>query len=452
MASAAPVNMRLTPRLFFCLLMAAVAGLPRPAGAASPTPAVKAVDFLNSLGVCTHVAQGVDDASKSAACLAYAGLRNLRDDGSLAHVVDWINIYKRSGVRTCLLTNHSIPDTLAMAKQLKAAGALLAVEGPNEPNNWPVAYEGQTSGFNTTSLPVAHFQRDLYHAVKAEPLLAGTPVFHSSEAGGAEKDNVGLQFLTIPSGAGTLMPDGTRYADYANPHNYVCGHSGNLVDNVCWNATSPTLNGDWDGLYGEYGLTWHGKFSGYANGQLLTLPRVCTETGWTTRGKGSITEEQQGRIFLNLYLDGFKQGWKYTFIYMLRDDPNQGYWGLFDTGYQAKVSGKYLHNLTTILADKGSPAKAGELAYSLPGAPATVHDLLLQKGDGTFALAVWDERLTGSDRVTVRLDGAPARVKGYDPTIGTAPTRALSRVNSLTLTLSDHPVILAVPRQARRAS
>ncbi len=46
------------------------------------------------------------------------------------------------------------------------------------------------------------------------------PVWSISE-GGAEVDNVGLQFLTIPEGAGTLLPAGTRYADSANVHNYI---------------------------------------------------------------------------------------------------------------------------------------------------------------------------------------------------------------------------------------
>jgi hypothetical protein len=30
-----------------------------------------------------------------------------------------------------------------------------------------------------------------------------------------------LQYLTVPTGAGAAMPDGTQYADYANVHNYV---------------------------------------------------------------------------------------------------------------------------------------------------------------------------------------------------------------------------------------
>lgn len=436
--------------LRLCLALPFLTAMTGPAGAAAearPVTAARAADFLDSLGVCTHMAQGIDDPTKSAACLTYAGIRSLRDDGSLAHVPDWIAVHKQSGARVCLLTNRDIPETLTMAERLNAAGALLAVEGPNEPNNWPVTYEGQKSGYDTTALPIARFQAALYQAVKADPALKGIPVFHSSEAGGSEKDNAGLQFLTIPPGAGTLMPDGTKFADYANTHNYVCGHSSVLVDNAGWNATSPTLNADWDGLYVEYGRTWHGHFPGYTDAQLETLPRVCTETGWTTQGKGSLTPEQQGRVLLNLYLDGFKRGWKYTFVYMLRDDPGQGSWGLFDTNYQPKASATYLHNLTTLLAESAKPAKAAKLrtlAYAIPNRPATVHDLLLQKRDGTLILAVWDERASGSDTITVDLGRAQAGVTLSDPTLGTAPVKTLGRVRSVPLTLSDHPVLLTL--------
>jgi hypothetical protein len=406
------------------------------------TTAVPVDQFLGSIGACAHIAQGVDAPSQSATAMSYAGLRNLRDDGNPNAVSDWISMHQSAGIRLCVLSNQDVASTISMAKQLNAAGALLAVEGPNEPNNFPVTYEGQTSSSSTTFVPVAHFQRDLYAAVKAEPSLSGIPVFHSSEAGGSEPDNVGLQFLTIPADAGTTMPTGTQYADYANTHNYVCGHSNQLVDNVAWNASDPTLNGDWDGLYVEYGHTWHGGFTGYSNADLVTLPRVTTETGWLTTGTGAITEEQQARIFLNLYLSAFKQGFAYTFIYMLRDDPNQGYWGLFDTSYNPKTSGTYLHNLTTILADTGARAP-GKLDYSIAAEPATVHDLLLQRSDGTFALVVWDEKPSGgSDLVTVDLGSSRATVAVFDPTTGTSPGQTLHDVSSVPLTLSDHPEIL----------
>jgi hypothetical protein len=408
------------------------------------TTAVSLDAFLDSIGVCTHVAQGIDDPAKSATAMTYAGLRNLRDDGNPSTVSSWISMHQSAGIRVCVLSNQDVSSTLAMAKQLNAAGALLAVEGPNEPNNFAVTYMGQTSGYMTTFAPVANFQRDLYAAVKAEPSLAGIPVFHSSEAGGSEPDNVGLQFLAIPADAGTTMPAGTKYADYANTHNYVCGHSNQLVDNVAWNASDPTLNGDWDGPYVEYGHTWHKGFAGYSNPDLVTLPRVTTETGWVTTGTGAITEEQQGRVFMNLYLSAFKRGFSYTFIYMLRDDPNQGYWGLFDTSYVPKTSGTYMHNLTTILAGSGTKTP-GKLDYSIASEPETVHDLLLQKSDGTFALIVWDERQTGgSDMVTVNLGKARNEVTVFDPTTGTVPTEAAHAASSVTLTLTDHPVVIAL--------
>jgi hypothetical protein len=412
-----------------------------PQGDETGVTAVLADTFLSSLGVCTHVGQGVDAPTPSATALSFAGIRNIRDDGTPAHIADWTAMHASSGVRMSLLTNQDIASTVTMATELNAAGALLDVEGPNEPNNEPVTYEGATSS-STTFVPVADFQRDLYAAVKSTAALRGIPVFHSSEAGGSEPDDVGLQFLTIPTGAGIAMPDGTEYADYANIHNYVCGHSQVLSDNVAWNASDPTLNGDWDGLYVEYGKTWNKGYAGYANADLLTLPRVTTETGWLTMGTGAITEEQQARVFLNLYLSAFTRGFSYTFIYMLRDDPVQGYWGLFDTSYDPKTSGTYIHNLTTILADTagGAPLK---LDYVIMNEPTTVHDLLLQKKDGTFHLAVWDDRPTGgSDTVIVDLTKVRPKVSLYDPTMGTLPIGTMQNVSEVMLTLTDHPVIL----------
>ena len=414
------------------------------AGNADPTgvTAIAADDFLRSLGVCTHVGQGIDAPTESAKALTFAGLRNIRDDGRPSHVKDWIAMHAAAGVRLSLLTNQDVPGTIDMAKQLNAASALLAVEGPNEPNNFAVTYGGATSGFDTTFVPVAKLQRDLYAAVKAEPALAGIPVFHASEAGGSEPDDVGLQFLTIPAGATIAMPAGTKYADYANVHNYVSGHSAKLIDDVAWKASDPTLNGDWDGLYVEYGHTWHKGFAGYSNAELVTLPKVTTETGWQTAGTGSITEDQQARLFLNLYLSAFARGFSYTFVYMLRDDPTQGSWGLFDVSWAPKKSATYLHALTTILADTaGKPPQ--KLDYAIASAPATVHQMLLQKSTGAFALLVWNDRpLGGSDAVTIDLKRPRATVTTYDPTLGTTPTATLHDVASVPLTLTDHPVVV----------
>jgi hypothetical protein len=107
----------------------------------------------------------------------------------------------------------------------------------------------------------------------------------------------------------------------------------------------------------------------------------------------------------------------------------------------------YLHNLTTILADRDALARPGQLKYSIPEQPATVHEMLLQKSDGTFALVVWGERLKGADEVTVHWSGTYPLVKVYDPTTGTEPVQTRREIKSLKLTLSDHPLIIALGKK-----
>ena len=276
------------------------------------------------------------------------------------------------------------------AKPLAAVDALLAFEGNNEPNNWGVIYQGEAGGGSASSwLAVAKLQRDLYRAVKSDPMLEKYPVWSISE-GGAQKDNVGLQFLTIPAGAGTVMPEGTRYADFANVHNYIYHPNAAAVeDNKTWNAADPTSACKVDGLYGNYGVTWAQHFRGYSETELLTLPRVTTETGATIGG--AITEEVHALNLMNLYLSQFKRGWSHTAVYLLRDRTDEGgnqSFGYFHADYRPRKAAVYLHHLTTILADDGSLAQPGQLSYSVPERPATVHDLLLQRSDATFQLVM----------------------------------------------------------------
>jgi hypothetical protein len=76
--------------------------------------------------------------------------------------------------------------------------------------------------------------------------------------------------------------------------------------------------------------------------------------------------------------------------------------------------------------------------------PSTVHDLLLQKSDGSFQLVIWNERLKGSDDVTVQFASKLAKVNIYSPTLGTEVTAKHVEVDSLKLTLSNHPLILEI--------
>ena len=408
-----------------------------------PTRAASSEEFLSSLGVVTHVDQGYD-AERYVEPLRYTGIRNIRDAGQ--HLESTIMLHRRTGVRVNLLGGGDVEGVLATARTLAANGALLSLEGPNEPNNFPITYKGEKGGGfcpACTWVPVARFQKDLYDAAKRDPVLRHYPIFAVSEAG-AEVDNVGLQFLTIPKDAGTKFPDGTVFADYANPHNYVIGTAKTYEDNQAWKAADPTLNGHWDGLYSEYGVTWFKHYPGYRGEELEALPRVTTETGWDSVSDPG-GEHVQGVVLVNTYLAQFKRGWRYTFIYELVDGQGStGNQGLVRPDFTLKPAATYIHNLTAILSG-GSPSEAPDfLSYGVPKRPETVHDLLLQKNSHTFDLVIWGERTDGMDDVLVQFGGKHRSIDVYDVTESSIPVRSLTDVDAVPLTLSDHALILEI--------
>jgi len=426
---------------FLCSVSLAVSSVYAAPDSASGVTAVSSNSFLNSLGVNTHVAQGYKPESYLEP-LQYLGVRNIRDGGTPDRLPGLLMLHGKAGVQVDVV-GVKVHNIISTAKNLAEAGALMAIEGPNEPNNFPVTYQGQKGGGKDSWVPVALIQKELYSAVKNDPELRQYPVFHVSEGGG-EFDNVGMQFLTIPQGSGTLMPDGTQFADYANTHNYVSGNHAGYVDNQAWKAADPTLKDHWDGLYVEYGVTWRKHFSGYSNAQLETLPRVTTETGWDTEANPG-GERVQGIVLVNTLLAQFKRGWKYTFIYEVGDgEGSKGHQGLYHPDGTPKLAATYIHNLTSILADNHAVPNPAKLAYSIANEPDTVHDLLLQKSNGAFELVVWGEQVSGSNNVAIHLGSAHAKVKIYDITTGTQPVQTLVNVSSIPLTVSDHAMIVEI--------
>lgn len=191
---------------------------------AAGTTAIAASDFLNSMGACSSITGRGETLAGTIEALKYTGIRFIRCglEDRIA-VEDMIDLHRQTGAKIVyglLSGGTDLARLLREARQLAAAGALLAIEGNNEPNNWGITYEGQAGKRDKSWLPVARLQRDLYQDVKSDPILRDCPVWNISESG-AQTDNAGLQFLTIPDGANTLMPAGTTYADYANCHNYI---------------------------------------------------------------------------------------------------------------------------------------------------------------------------------------------------------------------------------------
>lgn len=407
-------------------------------------------DFLNSIGVNSAISKRGESLKKTIEISKYIGARWIRTgyEGGIP-VSDLIELNKQTGMKFSyglLSGGTDLERLLKGGRELSEAGALLAFEGLNEPNNWDITYNGAEGGKDHTWMPVAALQRDLYAAVKKDELLKKYPVWSLSE-NGAQTDNTGLQFLEIPKGAGALMPDGAKYADYANCHNYFM-HPSNpgLYDNQTWNAADPGKLCKVDGLYGNYGNTWRTKFRGYEGEALEKLPRVTTETGATIGGE--LTEEKQARMFLNLYLAQFARGWSYTALYLLRDrsdETGNQTFGFYKPDYTPRKSAVYMHNMTSILADKDSGNfPLGKLSYAIAGLPETSHHLLLQKSNGRFMLIVWAEKVKGTDEVKISFGSKASNVKIYDPTISISAISTLENSDAVTLTLSDHPMIIEI--------
>jgi hypothetical protein len=442
----------------FALAMV-VSTWPRHSLAAS-NAAVATSDFLNSIGIVTTFPDRGQPLDRTIEMVRYcgfrwvrAGIEGLTDNGPTT-IQTLLDLHRETGVRLSwglVSGGTDVKRLVETGKVLAEAGALLGFEGNNEPGNWGVTYQGEKGGGREPSwMAVARLQRDLYQAVKSDPVLAKYPVWSTSEPG-AERDNVGLQFLTIPPGAQTLMPDGTKYADYANVHNYIYHpHSPYPADNKAWDAADPTAASKVDGLFGNFGITWARRFRGYSQQQLNTLPRVTTETGTTIAGP--VTEVIQGLNLVNMYLAQFKRGYGHTSVYLLRDRTdeagNQSF-GFYRADYLPRKAAIYLHNLTTILADKDVPRQPGQLDFTIVDQPKTVHDLLLQNSEGTFQLIVWDERLSGQDRVKIDLGTTRRSIKIFDPTVGVEPVQAPTDVKSLDLVLSDHPIVIAISANGR---
>lgn len=411
--------------------------------------AISVNDFLNSLGVNSAIDSRGETIDKTIECIKYLGVRWIRSGYENETSMDnYKRLRSEANVRLSyglLSGGNDIERLISSARKLADIDALLAIEGNNEPNNWGISYQGEEGGRDKSWLAVARLQRDLYTAVKNDPVLKKYPVWSISE-NGAQTDNVGLQFLTIPDNVETLMPAGTVYADYANCHNYITHPAwSGLHNNQTWLSADPGKNCPVDGLYGNYGITWAKKHQGYSENELIDLPRVTTETGITI--EAPISEEVQAKLQLSLYLSQFKRGWKHTAVYLLRDrvdeEGNQSF-GFYDRNYNPRLSAHYLHNLTTILSyddNKGEPNQ--KLIYSIPDQPDTVHDLLLQAGNGDFRLVVWGERYEGGkDEIRVQLNKKYREIKVFDPTKGIKEAMLLKQTDFIPLTMSDHPYII----------
>lgn len=400
------------------------------------TTTLTTADFIDAMGVDTHIPYtdgGYADIGKVIADLSYLGISNVRDgitDGQFgsAPMSSYVAM-ARAGIRFTIVADNGLAPTTAgvayeigLLDRLVAAipGSVVAAEGANEINNWPVTFDGQTGLDGALAL-----QRDIYSSVHSDPTLAGVAVdYLTGYAAGA-----------VPAGPDPSTTPGL--ADFDNQHPYP--------------------------KWGQAPAAW--LATGQALGNEPTPgPFVYTETGYTTNGTdiSGVSQDVQAKYLLDLYFDAAKDGASKTFVYQLMDayapgspQGDDGY-GLFNPDGTPKPAATAIHDLTAILSAAGTAAKPITIAppdYAVSGLPSTGNSMAIADPDGTFDIAVWNEPQiwNGATRsetapsgtpVTVHLGGTYASVSVYDPMVGTAPVETLSGVGQVRLSVTDHPLII----------
>jgi hypothetical protein len=391
--------------------------------------ASRTTDFLASLGVNTHLnyTDGTyADYERVIADLNYLGIHHLRDwtpnpDGGIPYrnYLAALDAAAAAGNRFDFITSPEQPlgTTIDQLSAVERAhpGTVFAVEGPNETNNNPSTYKGMQG--MAASLA---YQRDLYRTVHGWSLLRHASVYYYTGFDPA-KSLAGL-------------------ADYANCH-----------------------------PYSEHGAQPAGALAtGFGLFKMAPpYPKVVTEAGYfdVPGAPNGVDDAIQAKDTLNLYLDAFAQGVSQTYVYQLVSAyPDQGrdtQSGLFRMDHTPKPAATAIHNVTTLLADRGRRGfRPGALDYVLSNLPATGDQLLLEKSSGVFDLILWAEPPNWNDvthqevnsaatPVTVTLTDESANVAVYDPTLGLRAVRRGHDVDTVTVALRDHPVIIEV-RPTRR--
>ena len=284
---------------------------------------------------------------------------------------------------------------LGRAAQLAQQGILNFIEGGNEEDD-PYA----TSNGNSLAI-AARYQQTVWQVAHQY----GLPAINMSFGQGWTVAN---DWHGDYDKVGNLAP----YADYANAHTYPSGAP---------DSTIQALNSD-------------------AQIAAVGRPVITTEIGWDTNSTDPVTA---AKYTLDAALDGMKDGDAKTYFYALFDDGSGAY-GLMNADGSAKPAGAALHNLTTLLSDPGAGSSftPASLTYGLAGTASGDNTLLLEKSDGSYWLAIWDET-AAPHTVTLNL-GSAAAVQVFDPLTGITAVQTASNVSTLQIAIPDHPVLVEI--------
>lgn len=330
---------------------------------AQSSPSVYASDaFVNSIGVNVHMSYTDEvygqNPSGIASALQTLGVRHVRDGwapGNTTQCSAWQS-FKADGVSVDALMDISLTPTQA-AMLSGCGGNVDAIESENE--------------FDTHSISgaaVAMFTRSLFGMFGSYATQVGPQIL-------APSATMQAAYASVPSLAGAVTA--------ANAHEYFGARNPGTTG---WGAYFPPF-----GVYGSipYNL-------GIASQDVPAgTPVWMTEGGWDTQAgdTGAVPQNVQADYDLRLLLEDWNAGAPRSYLYELVDDGGSGF-GLMSSALVAKSSYSALKAFIALLADPEYTTFATSAPATMPqfcGLPTTVHQLLLEKHDGTYELVMWNE-------------------------------------------------------------
>jgi hypothetical protein len=344
--------------------------------------AQSAEKFVDSMGVnvhleMTHGPYGNYPLINSR--LSALGMRHIRDEinDTDSSFVSEINTIGQLGYRLCGLIEGGndypplgtrLDPALIVPMIMNLEPTIEAVEGPNEPDDGAFVY-GPSGA--TYPLGAIEESKDLWKIVKDSAEIRSLPVVVMSE--GNAKDFLKLRAITPPP---------IDYADFGNMHAYQGGSVGDAGLTRWYIPHSQDLTG------GE--KLWTTEM-GYHN-----------NTNYLSDGEQQGVSQRASAIYLPIaFLSGFRLGVIRTFAYELIDEgidlqlpsgSGENHYGLLNYDGSPKPAYTAMKNLISLLRDSGQDnLQMQSLSVTFSGALETMRYVLLQKSNGAYYLAIWND-------------------------------------------------------------
>jgi hypothetical protein len=183
---------------------------------------------------------------------------------------------------------------------------------------------------------------------------------------------------------------------------------------------------------------------------------------------GAVSEIVQAKYLVRLIFEAFNRDFVRVYLGGVTDRPDdvnvQNGVRTADTGAVAsgfaaaeglahfdgtpKPSFIAAQNIIATLADAGASVTNGALPYRLDGAPATLHHTLLQKRDGTYLLALWQDVVSADSlqmvSITLRFPAAAKKVTTFVPQQAATATNHWENVRDVPIVVGDDVTLVAI--------